>query len=101
VVDYAGDTIRDVDGALGSDWSSGKGVGTGDVELSLTAALVTVIPVLPKELARVMAQYARPTGVRTIAGAFRASGSADGHALREAVSSIRQTLLSTSRPVLR
>jgi hypothetical protein len=87
VVDHRGETIHAVDGVLGCDWSvRTKGVGTvNDFETALRAALLTAIPVVPKELARVMAQYARPSpGVRTIAGAHHHSGFVDGHALREA-----------------
>jgi hypothetical protein len=80
VADHIGATVRAVDGVLGSDWSSAK----SDFDTSLTAALLTAVPVLPKELARVMAQYARPIGVRTVAGRSDYFGSADGHAMREA-----------------
>jgi hypothetical protein len=85
VVDNGAASIRAVDGVLGSDCSSSKGTVTvSDFEASLAAALLTAIPALPKELARVMTQYARPIGVRTIAGAADAGGHADGHALRAA-----------------
>jgi hypothetical protein len=80
----ADNAIRAVDGVLGSDSVSTKVTGTvSDSEASLTAALLTAIPVLPKELARLMAQYVPPAGVRTVAGSSLSSY-ADGHALREA-----------------
>jgi hypothetical protein len=81
VTDLTAGTVRAVDGVLGTDWSIVKGIGC---EASLTAMLLTAIPALPKELARVMAQYARLSGVRTIAGLPDLTGTADGHALREA-----------------
>jgi hypothetical protein len=69
----ADDTIRAVDGVLGGTVSG--------FETSLTAALLTAVPSLPKELARVMVQYPRPIGVRTVAGSD--TGHTDGPA-REA-----------------
>jgi hypothetical protein len=80
------DAVRAVDGLLGADWSSVKGIGTvSELEASLTAALLTAIPALPKELARVTAQYARPTGVRLVAGSYEDVGDSDGHAVRNAL----------------
>jgi hypothetical protein len=61
------EAIRAVDGLFASDWTFVKGIDElTDFEIALTIELVAIIPALPKELARVMTRYTRPSGVRTM-----------------------------------
>ncbi len=85
VVDMGSHVVRVVEGVLGvndplaeSDPSTVAGFEARAVPLIMTA-----VEVLPTELARMMAQYARPIGgqTHTIAGQVRGKGRADGPAL--------------------
>jgi hypothetical protein len=74
-------------GAKGAAAVKGRGGGipSGDAYVAaVLSVLMDSIPVLPKELARLMVSYARPTGMRRIAGAKAPDSSqqpADGPAL--------------------
>jgi hypothetical protein len=46
--------------------------------------IAEAVPSLSKELIAIVAEYARPFGVRTIVGTPKVAGFVDGHALREA-----------------
>jgi hypothetical protein len=118
VTDIGAHVIAEVDGAVGSGSTGivvegkapaiGRGGGGGKASApdkghadgsahslsgdAYVAAVLPVlldsIPVLPKELARLMVSYARPTGVRRIAGAKALDSSqkpADGPALNGAL----------------
>jgi hypothetical protein len=74
VADYGSHTIRliDIDGVGGR---------TG---AAVAALIVDAAPILPKELAAIIAEYMRSAGMRTIAGIPRRNGLVDGPALTEA-----------------
>jgi hypothetical protein len=95
-------TIRAVDGVLGvaNPMAESKTAGA-EYEARAVPQITTAIPVLPKELARLMAQYARPfSGTRTIAGVPEKQGHRDGPALGGALLyGPRCVVLDTSDPV--
>jgi hypothetical protein len=89
-VDYRNATIREVEGVLGvaepmadsGEEASSAPVPALDFEARAVPLIMAAIGQVPKELARVIAQYARPGGhTRTIAGKVGASGYLDGPAL--------------------
>jgi hypothetical protein len=101
VTDVAARVIAEVEGAFGGGSTGivaetkaaaavkgrGGGIPSGDAYVAaVLPVLLDSIPVLPKELARLMVSYARPTGVRRIAGALDSSQKAvDGPALNGAL----------------
>jgi hypothetical protein len=109
--DATGQTVRVVDGVLGVvdpkgeakrlNESGGVSVADAEFEARVVPAIMTAVPVLPKELARVMAHYACPrSGTRTIAGAAHVNGRTDGPALSGALFTYPQSVaLDTSDPV--
>jgi hypothetical protein len=71
-----------------------------DFEAHATALILSAVPVMPKELARLMAQYARPrSGTRTIAGVANSMGHADGPALSAQFQHISCVAVDTTDPV--
>jgi hypothetical protein len=85
VTDSGNGIIRAIDGitAVGVGSLHALG-GNSAARTSLMALIVEGAPVLLKELVAIIADYARPIGVRTIAGSPANAGTAGGHALREA-----------------
>jgi hypothetical protein len=81
VADYDAHTIRSVEGVLRVDAALTDSLVTSEYEARAVPLMMTAVPVLPKELARLMAQYARPFGTHTIAGLANSRASADGPAL--------------------
>ncbi len=86
VVDYFTATLRMVEGVLGvaDPLAESKAhVDMPEYEARAVPLIMTAIEKLPKELARMMAQYARPIGghTHTIAGKDGVMGNADGPAL--------------------
>jgi hypothetical protein len=88
VANFGGHTVRLIDGELLVEPAAGSskaGIGGGHPQAArISAAVVAAAPGLLKELAAIVADYARPIGVRTIAGSSKTAAFADGHALREA-----------------
>jgi hypothetical protein len=82
VVDSTNETVSEVEGVLGVADPLAEGKAAAGFEARTVPLIMTAVPVLPKELARLMAQYAQlRSGVRTIAGSVGVSGNADGPAL--------------------
>jgi hypothetical protein len=79
VSDTNSHTVRLIEGVMG--------VAAGQLRTfplrRLTTAITEIAPVLPKELAALIAEYT-PPAVRTIAGTPDVAGASNGHALREA-----------------
>jgi hypothetical protein len=86
VADDGNYAIRMVEGVLGvADPLANSKVTGAEFEARAVPLIMTAIPVLPKELARLTAQYAHVFGrTRIIAGTPGTIGSADGSALSEA-----------------
>jgi hypothetical protein len=87
VADRDNYTIRLVEGVLGvTDLLTDSKLAGAEFEAHAVPLIMTAIPVLPTELARLMAQYAQLlSGTRTIAGLPGKSGRVDGSALSGAL----------------
>ncbi len=86
VLDVGTHTLRMVEGVLGVADPLGESKAHLDMpeyETRAVPLIMMAVEVLPKELARMMAQYARPIGghTHTIAGKIGVRGNADGPAL--------------------
>jgi hypothetical protein len=92
VSDFATHSIRLIDGVSSitpftTSQAKAENVDSGGVSsyaARISTRIVAAVPVLLKELAAIIAEYARPIGVRTIAGDPNQKGARDGHALRHA-----------------
>jgi hypothetical protein len=85
VADPHGRTIRMMEGLpLGSSAEDSLADDSVVTAAPRAALIAAAAPVLLKELAHIIADYARAPSVRTIAGTPNVMGHADGHALREA-----------------
>jgi hypothetical protein len=101
IADSGNYTIRAVEGVLGvADPLANSTVTGAEFEARAVPLIMTAIPALPKELARVMAQYAHVIGrTRTIAGTPGEHGSVDGHALSGARFNCGLVVVDVTDPV--
>jgi hypothetical protein len=75
VCDHGNHCIRLIDGIVDVPLGQLSIAASPAEQLALiSAAILKAIPILLKELAAIMSEYARPVGVCTIAGALRSSG---------------------------